>query len=295
MSGVVNAKLASGGKHIMACCPFCKDSGKTQDTKYHLRLEKERYCYCYRCGFKKSYAWFIANYTINVENSTSLLRRESVVQTTEFDVYISQNTKSFGSDSFYCQSALNYLKKRKISSELINWLDIRLGIKAMSGRVVFVDVVNRYYMGRAFLPSEKPKTMNPSSGIRPLMYYDKFREDDLYLVEGVFDTVPFFKTNNNVCALLGKDIAKNQLDSLKQTKAITILIALDVDAFKDSFKLAETIANILPTVNVGVCTYNNTNDVCRDPSDYDLDFFDKTDIFWTRLIRQDGTMCTRSF
>jgi len=294
MSGVVNAKSAGGGRYIAACCPFCVESGKTPDTKYHLRVEKDRYIYCYRCGFKKSYAWFIGLYTFNVENTQSLLSRPTVVQATEFDVYISQNTKSFDSDSYYCKAALNYLTKRKISEELINWLDIRLGTKLMEGRVVFVDVVNRYYMGRGFLPSVKPKTLNPSSGTRPLMYFDKFREDDLYLVEGVFDAIPFVKTNNNVCALLGKDIAKNQLDLLKQTGAKTILIALDVGAETDADKLAVSIANTIPLVNIGVYTYNNRNDPRQDPADYDLAFFDETEIFWMRLIGKDGQVHARS-
>jgi hypothetical protein len=284
MSGVVNAKSAGGGRYIAACCPFCVDIGKTPDTKYHLRIEKDRYIYCYRCGFKKSYTWFIANYSINLQNQQTLLRRDTNVQATEFDVFIAQNTSKFNTDSYYSKSALNYLTKRKISPELINWLDIRLGIQRMSGRVVFVDIVNKYYMGRAFLPSVEPKTMNPSTGIRPLMYFDKFREDDLYIVEGVFDAVPFYKTNNNVCALLGKDIAKNQINQLKQTKARTIFIALDADAYDASNKLAETIANVMPTINIGICTYRNQDDQRKDPGDYDLSFFDETDIMWTRMV-----------
>ena len=191
MPNILPAKVVSSGRYIAACCPFCSQFGKSADDKFHLYILKNAWAYCYRCGHKSSYDWLISNYTLNLCNSYQSI---VVPKSSNFDDYITCHTGNFN-DSQYSKSALKYLSNRKIPQKLIDNLNIKLGKDEMFGRVVFVDAVNQYYMGRAFLPFVNPKTMNPVGNLKPLMYFDKNRIDTLHLVEGVFDSIPFIKTN----------------------------------------------------------------------------------------------------
>lgn len=279
MIDVIPAKIVSSGRYISACCPFCIERDKSQDTKYHLYILKDAWVYCYRCNFKSSYTWFIANFTLDLHGS--IPPKNVDIQATEFDTYIFQNTTNF-SHSIYSKAALSYLRNRKISEQLMNWMSIRLGTQKMFGRVVFVDSVNRYFMGRSFLPYVIPKTLNPTKTSRPLMYFDAERIDTLYLVEGVFDAVPFIKMNKNVCVLLGKDIAQSQLEQLRESKASVIIINLDSDARKSVGVLASKIARILPLRNIGFFDYKILRNDCKDPGDYGINLFENVDVIWIR-------------
>ena len=283
MAAVVLAKIVSSGRYIAACCPLCITRGKSPDTKYHLYILKDAYIYCYRCGYKSSYKWFIANFTINLQGNQFRVSNADI-QFTEFDSYIAQNTTQHNNSSVYSRSALAYLLKRNIPKELIQWMDIRLGTNKMFGRVVFVDSVNKYFMGRAFIPLVFPKTMNPSGNTRPLMYFDKLRTDTLYIVEGVFDAIPFVKTLKNVCVLLGKDIAQNQIKQLCESKANVIISCLDSDARQSSVELCHKISGCLPLTSIGLYDYKNLCYRRKDPGDYDMQLFDNVDLVWIRKL-----------
>lgn len=285
MSNVISAKIVSNGRYIVACCPFCVQSGKSIDTKYHLYILKDAWVYCYRCGYKSSYKWLISNYTLNLCNSNPSIVSTSV-KTTNFDTYVACHTQIFN-NSIYSNSALTYLFCRNISEELINYMNIKLGKNEMFGRVIFIDESNKYFMGRAFLPFINPKTMNPIGNFRPLMYFDEKRTDALYLVEGVFDLIPFVKTNRNACALLGKDIALGQLQQLMKSKITTIIVCLDSDARQAVDTLVSKIISHLPTVNIGFLDYKKLNYKFKDPSDYDVKLFDSVNLIWIRKLSDD--------
>jgi hypothetical protein len=203
----------------------------------------------------------------------------------EFDKDISENIIPFG-DSVYSTGAMNYLLKRKLDVDLISKMGIHLGTNRLFGRVVFLDQKNRYYVARAFLKGLDPKTLNPPSGTsgKPLMYFTKREYDTLYLVEGCFDSVPFLKTNRSAVCVLGKDVSADQMKQLKSVLIKTIIIALDSDAFDGAKRLAQRIADELPLTNIGVLMYDDREG--KDPSDYDVELFTKTSIYWVRIMSQ---------
>ena len=277
----IKTKVVSSGKYLAANCPFCVDVGKTPDTKYHLYILKGRWVFCYRCSYKTSYNKFIQRYRID----TSGLKDEPVKRKSDdFDVDISKNVKGFNS-STYSLGALNYLKKRKITGDVAKRMNIKLGVERLFGRVVFLDTQNRYYVARSFLPNLEPKTLNPASAVRPLMYLENNCVDTLYLVEGCFDCVPFFKTNRPVAALLGKDISSEQMKQLKSIPGIrNIIVSLDSDAVEGAKNLAKRITDEMPLMNVRMLMYDDKNS--KDPSDLDTKLFTKTAIHWIRLISE---------
>lgn len=273
----IYAKVVSGGKFLAACCPQCVTVGKTQDTKFHLYINKDKWVYCYRCGYKTSFTKFSSVYRIDIDNRTVSMSARRTPES--FEVDLQQNTLKFD-DSFCSNGAIAYLLKRNLTEELIKRFNVRLGTKRLFGRIAFVDEINKYYVARAFLPGVEPKTLNPANSDRPLLYYKKGTYDTVYLVEGSFDLVPFYKTDKVAFALLGKDISDFQFRQLAASRMREVVIALDPDAFDAAKKLAQNIINRLPLLNVGIMMYDDKSD--KDPADYDVELFGKTSIYWVR-------------
>ena len=129
---LLKVKSVSSGRSLAACCPFCVDAGKEPDTKYHLYINKGKYIYCYRCGFKRPYHWFAQHY----EMDTASIREVFVERPkSDFNSFVVGNTTGDFS-SFSRSAALNYLKKRGIDNSLINYFNIRLFLlnKPKSGK-----------------------------------------------------------------------------------------------------------------------------------------------------------------
>ncbi len=281
------SKLVSGGKIIACNCPFCVDAGKAPDTKFHLHIVRGKYVYCYRCSFKRSYNWFIKRYKTTVTEGVTT-RHNTLESDVNFDSFLARNTRSLPvkASGVYERGAINYLKGRKVTSSLAYALNIQLGIDGMHGRVVFVDKVNKYFMGRSIYPSVIPKTLNPPSNFpRPLMYLREENYDTLYLVEGVFDMVPFLRSGKKVCAILGKDMSGTQMGMLVTKRVNNIILALDPDAFTSAVSLAKRIGDNVPFVNIGVLVYDDGED--RDPSELDTEIFDVTSVNWVRIMNKE--------
>lgn len=270
---------------LSACCPNCVNAGKTKDTKFHLYIVPNKFAFCFRCGFKVNYNRFKQLYRIDTSRIKEANQevQESYPINKEFQVKLKGEVIEFN-DLLYSQSALGYLTKRKINGELIRYMNIKLGINKLFGRVVFVDDINSYYVARSFLPSVKPKTLNPTGELKPLMYFRKRDYNTIYLVEGTFDAVPYVKNNKDVMVILGKEISQFQLTQLSSVNIDNIVISLDADAMESSKKLANTIAGKLPLSNIGIVMYNKNEG--KDPSDYDVEFFSKTSILWVRLVNE---------
>jgi len=279
----LQVKTNSTKTKLYANCPFCVNVGKTPDTKFHLFITPGKAVFCFRCGYKTSFLKLTQNYRIDTsgyKGDVAIAKPDS-----NFDKDIAKNVVEFN-NSMYAQGALNYLHKRKINDSLIKRMCIKLGTERLFGRVVFLDEVNKYYVARSFLPNVDPKTLNPAGANRPLMYLSvPTKSTTLYLVEGCFDAVPFLKTDRNVAVLLGKDISQFQVKQLSSMQIHNIIIALDTDAYASAQKLSGILAGGFPFVNIGIMTYESGRG--KDPGDYDVDLFEHTSIYWTRLMNAD--------
>lgn len=269
---------------MSACCPFCIDAGKTKDTKYHLYIVPGKFVFCFRCDYKISYSRFIERFRIDSSGLKTSATVEAPVKPPDtFQNLLKKYTQDYN-DGIYSEAALNYLHKRKVTDKLIKDLNIKLGVDKLFGRVVFIDELNNYFLARSFLPFVEPKTLNPvgSASLRPFMYFKKKDYNALYLVEGCFDAIPFFKTGRDVAVLLGKDVSQYQLKQLASVKVDNLIISLDVDAFDSAKKLVAQIAAKLPLTTIGILMYDDRSG--KDPSDYDVSLFEKISIHWVRIM-----------
>jgi len=275
---ILKTRYNSTKTKLYACCPACVDAGREPDTKYHLYINPDKFAFCFRCGWKLPYWKLIQMYRID----TSGLKDELVQRpVSDFHKDVADNIQEFNT-SVVSESAIGYLKKRKMSGKVAKRLNIKLGKNRLFGRVVFLDTKNNYYVARSFLPGLDPKTLNPVSSIRPLMYKDKDSYFTLYLVEGCFDLMPFIDTNKDAVAILGKDLSNEQMNALTKMKVNNIVIALDKDAFNDAIRLSKTISARVPLINIGVLTYEKGEG--KDPGDMGVNLFDNTVVHWTRII-----------
>ena len=273
----------TGTGKFNACCPFCVESGKKPDTKYHLSILPGKWYYCYRCGVKGPYARLIELYEIDIPTQI-IVNTPITVKDDAFNDFLLANTVSLCEPSIYSNMALHYLTKRGLTAELMLDMNIYVGVKSLFGRVVFVDLENKYYMGRSFLSFIQPKTFNPVGGNKPLMYYHKVDGGMVYLCEGVFDMVPFLKTGKEVFALLGKDISPYQIKQLSECGCGNVVIALDADAGQSAIALAAKLASAIPFINIGIMWYDNMHDKRKDPGEYDTQLFTNINIMWTREV-----------
>lgn len=275
---ILKSKRASSGKYIAACCPFCEGAGKAPDTKYHLYVLPGKWYFCFRCNAKGPYDSLIQSYSFNVPITAA---KEIERAPDEFDKLVEKNVIEFG-QSMYSEGAVGYLHKRGITDDLIAKFNIKLGREDLFGRVVFVDLINKYYVARAFLPNVSPKTLNPPAAVKPFMYMHEAVYKTLYVVEGTFDAVPFLKTGRSAVCLLGKDISPSQIRQLRHTDIGNIVLALDADAVGGSINLSRKMSLIKPMSNIGSLMYDNKSK--KDPGEYDVELFNNTSVLWHRVI-----------
>lgn len=285
---VLYPKEVSGGRMWAVCCPYCHTRGKTPDTKYHMHLLPGQWAYCYRCSYKTSYVKFLSNNTVRglsdrIDAPKRIVERVEV-KPDAFDLYIKDNTEELSTTSFSKRCFVNYLTRRGITGDLVAKYGLRAGINNLSGRVVFIDAVNKYFVGRAVWETVQPKTLNPGPTVvasKPFMYFDNTDKEVLYIVEGTFDSVPFAKAGKDFACVLGKDLSPMQVRQMTERKIQNVIFALDPDAFHNSMMLAEKLHSFIPDSNVGVLSYD-IKVRGRDPSDLDTSIFNLSTPFWVK-------------
>lgn len=138
------------------------------------------------------------------------------------------------------RQAYNYLISRGITDDIIDKYGIGFCDRGShSGRIVVPsynsDGELNYYVARSWSPKTKSKYKNPEAEKSKIIFNENLInwEDDIFLVEGVFDG--FFL--NNSIPLLGKFLNETLFDKIYEKSKGFITIALDGDAWEDSKKI----------------------------------------------------------
>ncbi len=136
--------------------------------------------------------------------------------------------------------ALNYLKQRGISDQIINKHTIGFCYQGeYAGRIIVpsFDTNSKlnYFVARSWNPKNKIKYKNPVYPKDELIFNESLIdwEKDLWIVEGVFDS--FFIPNS--IALLGKFVNDNLFEKIYENCKSNVIICLDSDAWNDAVKL----------------------------------------------------------
>lgn len=143
-------------------------------------------------------------------------------------------------DSFKRGSAISYLYKRSLGSDIIKEFDIGYTTDGdFHDRIIipsydeFGDI--NYFIARSFDWKVKPKYLNPEAEKQEVIFNEnKINWDStIYLVEGVFDHIVI----PNSIPLLGKFISPKLFELLYKKASANIVIVLDSDAYADALQL----------------------------------------------------------
>ena len=142
------------------------------------------------------------------------------------------------------KEALNYLKKRGITEEIIEKYQIGMCLEGeYSGRIIVPSFDKKgelnFFVSRSWNPRSKLKYKNPEASKDFLIFNDSLIDwkKDIYLVEGVFDS---FFLDNSIC-LLGKFLTDNLWEKLYSKAKKNIIVCLDGDAYADAKNLYDKL------------------------------------------------------
>ena len=142
------------------------------------------------------------------------------------------------------KEALNYLKKRGITDEIIEKYQIGMCLEGeYSGRIIVPSFDKKgelnFFVSRSWNPRSKLKYKNPEASKDFLIFNESLIDwkKDIYLVEGVFDS---FFLDNSIC-LLGKFLTDNLWEKLYSKAKKNIIVCLDGDAYTDAKNLYDKL------------------------------------------------------
>jgi DNA primase len=137
------------------------------------------------------------------------------------------------------KEAYNYLRKRNITDKLISKYSIGYTTEGKyRGRIIVPSFDENedinYFVSRSYV-GHKNKYKNPEAEKDKIIFNEYLInwEEDVYLVEGVFD---MFFINNSI-PVLGKNVSEKLWSKLYDNCKKNVIICLDGDAWADAQKL----------------------------------------------------------
>lgn len=236
----IGGRRPNGKGLIRANCPFCPlVVGKT-DRKQCLSLNMNGGWYkCYRCETSGR----VGDMPFDIE--TAAARKEAVEEEKE-PILLPEGMVPLafgeGKTSIMLNPARSYLARRKVSMEVVKAARIGACVRGpMQGRIV-VPIYRAGklagYVARIWKKKgEKPYLYNRGFDRASTLYNEealyRTSKNPVYVVEGVFDTFPFWP---DAVAMLGKP-SEAQIEMLLQARR-PIAIVFDGDAHLEGASLA---------------------------------------------------------
>ena len=238
---------------LLFYCPHCEHHKR----KLSINIEKNAFK-CWVCDYKgkdiyrvvrrfgdhgQKQDWRALTNTVDVENfTTKLFDAPTTIARNKLDLpsdFKSLVNKKNPPTAIY---PLNYLSSRGVSKEdIIRWKIGYCEEGDFSGRVVVPSFDNNgdisYFVARSY-DHTWPKYLNPQDVDKNIIFNELFLDfdDDLVLVEGVFDAI----VAGNAVPLLGSSLRENSKLVQQIVKHDTpVYLALDPDAKAKEQKIAK--------------------------------------------------------
>lgn len=232
-------------------CPECDDGGR----KGNLEVSLEKHLFhCWSCGDINDMHGSLGK-LIRVYGNKQHHKIYKVLEPEEFKV--KERTKKQlklpkGFLTFketnprypIYKQAMNYLKSRGVTDEMINKFGIGFcGSGTHSNRIIIPSYTEEgdlnYYVARSWLKYSKVKYKNPEEEKDKIIFWEEHVDwnQDIYLVEGVFDGL--FLSNS--IPMLGKHLSTLLFDNLYKRAKKNIIICMDGDAWEDAKELYHTL------------------------------------------------------
>jgi DNA primase len=253
-------------------CPKCDGGGN----KYNLEVNASKGVFhCWACGYKgklirlfNDYAsdrqWSVLRSLPVYHKSTNEIQvSRSVAQTPKIQIKPRETLGSYRAlsipweDSIHYYAAINYLKSRGITLDMIKKWDIAYAEKGPNKfRVIIPSRAEtgelEYYVARGFYDYVKPKYKNPTIPKQDIIFGEHFIDwrRSVVLVEGVFDSIIAL----NTVPIMGTAI-KSHTKLLQKIRAnhTPITICLDTEAWdkaKEAYKVLDDIGVDVKIVRV---------------------------------------------
>lgn len=261
---------SNGHEEYALNCPSCVENGEPRaDTKQRLWINTESgKFYCYNCAWSgqltkfvqrisntsligalrvlkgKNTSMEILNYRLSNDSDFSYQDIESD-ELKLVETQFPHGYESFAENKKKVTVFHKYLAKRGVSlnyAAKMEWGYCKVGYA--KGRIIVPTYMNEHlvlWQARDVLEESHPnfgtkeykKVLNPKgvSKSKVLYNFDQAKNhSEIIICEGFFDAV---KAGENAVAINGKTLHSSQVEALAATKARSIILLLDPDAFKD--------------------------------------------------------------
>lgn len=245
-------KPASNGREIRFCCKQCGDA----DYKLYVNLKKGVYN-CFKCGFKGY---------IKVDRGFIPIEARSTPVEAPSELERDSDARfELGIESSVQRQGLQYWLRRGFTLADAAHFGIMMNVDKVSISIPVHDEYGefKFYQERLLTPIGKKKYHFPHGAkVSELLFgiHRAWNRDVVCLVEGVMDAMAI--GDAGVC-IFGKELHPFQLEILRKSSVKKILIWLDPDAKKDSFK---AMNRLLPFFDVEQVQCDDTS--LKDANDY---------------------------
>ena len=234
-------------------CPFCHHKNPKLEVNLIPNKKNENFWHCWVCDTKgKTLFGLFKRLKVSQEKRTQL---QEILGTTDKYETIFADSKvelpkeykplyNLTKSDIHARHALAYLKKRGLT--MVDILKYQIGY-CENGRYankIIIPTFNDngqldYFVARSFEKEPSRKYDAPSSDKNIIGFENMINWNvPIVLCEGAFDAIAI---KRNAIPLFGKNISKKLMQKLVTSEVQKVYLALDKDAIKSTFKIAEQL------------------------------------------------------
>jgi hypothetical protein len=243
------------------------------DQKYHLGVSfKLKAFNCFRCGFKghlNKLTKLLFNITLDsIVTDSNKLNIKTIKQIDKKPVLLPEDFISLSKNlNSYYNKYHEYLFNRRVSLMQIDFYNLGISLSKYKGYIYIpiydINGNQVYWTTRSINKDAELKSILPK--VQDGYYiksdclfniHNAVNYDEVCITEGVFNSISIGK---NSVAIMGKYLSDNQLKILSQCQFKRYTIALDNDAKKEMYDIADKLR--LYSENVYITKYPDDRDI----------------------------------
>jgi hypothetical protein len=243
------------------------------DQKYHLGVSfKLKAFNCFRCGFKghlNKLTKLLFNITLDsVVTDSNKLNIKTIKQIEKKPVLLPEDFIALSKNlNSYYNKYHEYLFNRRVSLMQIDFYNLGISLSKYKGYIYIpiydINGNQVYWTTRSINKNAELKSILPK--VQDGYYiksdclfniHNAVNYDDIYITEGAFDAISI---GRNGIAIMGKYLSDNQLKILSQCQFKRYTIALDNNAKKEMYDIADKLR--LYSENVYITKYPDNRDI----------------------------------
>ena len=240
------------GNHAFHCA-FCHHKNPKLEINLIPNKKKENLWHCWVCD-KKGKTLFGLFKALKVSANKRTQLKDILGTTEKYDIVVS-NTKvelppeykslyNLTKSDIHARHALAYLKRRGVTT--IDVLKYQIGYceKGRYANKIIIPTYNvdgqlDYFVARSFEKEPSRKYDAPPSDKNIIGFENMINWNiPIVLCEGAFDAIAI---KRNAIPLFGKNISKKLMQKLVTSEVKKVYLALDKDAIKSTYKIAEQL------------------------------------------------------